>query len=158
MIIPFNMAAILPNPCALKSHSNRRFLCYEDGGILKFTGEEPQQFFATENAQIPGYVHIKCENGKYLARLPGQTGPPLKIVATADTPNDDPNYEGCTLFEAQNVGPNTPTQVVFVFRHVQSKLYLRPIFVQGFDGALCAFDAKADANNVADVLTAVARG
>ncbi|XP_009342746.1 uncharacterized protein LOC103934724 [Pyrus x bretschneideri] len=150
------MAAILPNPFALKSNSNHRYLCYGAGRILQFTGQDPAPFFTTENAQTPGYMHIKYNAiGKYLVRVPGQTRPLLKIVATADTPNENTTDDNCTLFESENVGPNTPTQVVFRFRQVQSKLYIRPNYVQGLEGVLCALDANTDVNGVADLLTAV---
>ncbi|XP_050152957.1 uncharacterized protein LOC126627445 isoform X6 [Malus sylvestris] len=150
------MTAILPNPFALKSNSNHRYLCCGADGVLRFTGQESTPIFATENGQKPGDVHVKYNgNGKYFVRAPGQTGPPFKIVATADAPNETITDESCTLFESENVGPTTPTQVVFRFRHVQSKLYVTPTYVLGLDAVLCAKDANPDVNGVADLLTAV---
>ncbi|XP_009342749.1 uncharacterized protein LOC103934726 [Pyrus x bretschneideri] len=139
------MVAILPNPFALKSNSNHRYLCYGAAGILQFTGQDQTPLFTTENAQTPGYVHIKHNaTGKYLVRAPDQSGP-----------NENTTDENCTLFESENIGPNAPTQVVFRFRHVQSKLYIRPTYVQGLDGVLCALNANTDGNGVEDLLTAV---
>ena len=98
------MAAILPNPFALKSNKNHMYLnCVpcpniNQKGVLKFCEDDCDPNFRTENAQTPGYVHIKwVANGKFLRRAPNQDGQLLMIVATANTPNEDETDEGCTV-------------------------------------------------------------
>ena len=125
------MATILPNPFVLKSNNNHMYLncvpCLNISkkGVLKFCEEESDPKFRTENAQIPGYVHIKhVATGKYLRGERTEDGQLLMIMATATTPNEDKKKEGCTLFQPLDIRPDTDIEVTCRIIHVQSGRYI----------------------------------
>lgn len=117
---------------ALKSNKNQYMHCVllpNTKGVLKFCEPRCNKNFSTEIAKTLGYVHIKCAtNEKYLRRETNQDDClPSKIVAAADSKNEDITDEGCTLFELKSVEVH-PTERAVKCRviHVQSRLYIRP--------------------------------
>ncbi|XP_048436024.1 uncharacterized mitochondrial protein AtMg00810-like [Pyrus x bretschneideri] len=50
------------------------------------------------------------------------------------------------------------TQVVFQFRHLQSKLHIRPDYVQDLEGVHCASEPSIDVHGATDVFTVVGSG
>ncbi|TQD71698.1 hypothetical protein C1H46_042768 [Malus baccata] len=131
------MAGTLQSGFKWQSNYNRQYLRLDDGkdktpdGILEFSGKDSSRIFKTKaSSKGPDYVNIMHSNTKlYLAKLPGKTGTPLLIGATAENPNENLIDENCTLFElfkAEEDGPTNATHGDFRIRHAQSNLYLTP--------------------------------